>query len=146
MPMVPEAVIAMLACARIGAIHSVIFGGFSAEALVDRINDAEAKLVITADGGWRRGQKVELKRNVDEALKRTPSVEKCLVLRRAGTKVEMRQGRDVWWDELIVRTKRRLSRRAARRRASALHPLHLGHDRQAQGRRAHDRRLPARTP
>src|SRR5438445_5122287 len=74
MPLVPEAAIAMLACARIGAIHSVIFGGFSAEALIDRINDAEAKLVITADAGWRRGQKVDLKRNVDEALKRTPSV------------------------------------------------------------------------
>jgi acetyl-CoA synthetase len=101
MPLVPEAAIAMLACARIGAIHSVIFGGFSAEALVDRINDAEAKLVITADGGWRRGQRVELKRNVDEALKRTPSVEKCLVLNRIGEKVEMRHGRDVWWDELV---------------------------------------------
>src|SRR6202166_26698 len=80
MPMVPEAAIAMLACARIGAIHSVIFGGFSAEALVDRINDAEAKVVITADGGWRRGQAVALKHNVDEALERTSSVEKCLVL------------------------------------------------------------------
>ena len=101
MPLVPEAVIAMLACARIGAIHSVIFGGFSAEALVDRINDAEAKLVITADGGWRRGSIVELKENVDEALKRCPTVTKCLVLRRTGNKVEMRQGRDIWWDELI---------------------------------------------
>ena len=101
MPLVPEAAIAMLACARIGAIHSVIFGGFSAEALVDRINDAEAKLVITADAGWRRGQKVDLKRNVDEALKRTPSVEKCLVLRRVGEPVEMHKGRDIWWDELV---------------------------------------------
>ena len=101
MPMVPEAAIAMLACARIGAIHSVIFGGFSSEALIDRINDAEAKVVITADGGWRRGQKVPLKHNVDEALKRTPSVEKCLVLNRLGDKVEMRHGRDVWWDELV---------------------------------------------
>jgi len=103
MPLVPEAAIAMLACARIGAIHSVIFGGFSSEALVDRINDAEAKLVITADAGWRRGQKVELKRAVDEALKRTPSVTKCLVLNRVGEKVEMRHGRDVWWDELVPR-------------------------------------------
>jgi acetyl-CoA synthetase len=101
MPLVPEAAIAMLACARIGAIHSVIFGGFSAEALVDRINDAEAKLVITADAGWRRGQKVDLKRNVDEALKRTPCVRKCLVLRRVGEPVEMRKGRDIWWDELV---------------------------------------------
>ena len=84
MPLVPEAAIAMLACARIGAIHSVIFGGFSAEALVDRINDAEAKLVITADAGWRRGQKIDLKRSVDEALERCPTVEKCLVLKRVG--------------------------------------------------------------
>jgi len=103
MPLVPEAAIAMLACARIGAIHSVIFGGFSAEALVDRINDAEAKLVITADAGWRRGQKVELKRSVDEALKRTPSVTKCLVLNRVGEKIDMRHGRDVWWDEIVPR-------------------------------------------
>jgi acetyl-CoA synthetase len=101
MPLVPEAVIAMLACARIGAIHSVIFGGFSAEALVDRINDAEAKLVITADGGWRRGSIVDLKDNVDQALKRCPTVEKCIVLKRTGNKIEMHQGRDVWWDELV---------------------------------------------
>src|SRR6202040_847345 len=106
MPMVPEAMIAMLACARIGAIHSVIFGGFSAEALVDRINDAEAKVVITADGGWRRGQKVALKQHVDEALKRTPSVQKCLVLNRLGDKVEMRNGRDVWWDDLVPKQSR----------------------------------------
>ena len=77
MPLVPEAAIAMLACARIGAIHSVIFGGFSAEALVDRINDAEAKLVMTTDAGWRRGQKIDLKENVDLALKRCPSVKSC---------------------------------------------------------------------
>jgi acetyl-CoA synthetase len=102
MPLVPEAMIAMLACARIGAIHSVIFGGFSAEALVDRINDAEAKVCITADAGWRRGQQVPLKPNVDEALKRCPSVVHCVVLRRTGAKVEMRKGRDVWWDELVA--------------------------------------------
>ncbi len=101
MPLVPEAAIAMLACARIGAIHSVVFGGFSSEALADRINDAEAKVCITADGGWRRGQVVELKQNVDEALKKTPSIEKVLVLKRVGNKVEMRKGRDVWWDELV---------------------------------------------
>ncbi len=80
MPLVPEAAIAMLACARIGAIHSVVFGGFSAEALADRINDAEAKVCITADGGWRRGAHVELKRNVDEALQQAPSIEKVIVL------------------------------------------------------------------
>ncbi|HZO83333.1 MAG TPA: acetate--CoA ligase [Candidatus Binataceae bacterium] len=101
MPLVPEAAIAMLACARIGAVHSVIFGGFSSEALVDRINDAEAKLCITADGGWRRGQQVPLKHNVDEALKRCPSVRHCLVVRRTGSKVEMRKDRDLWWDALV---------------------------------------------
>ncbi|HJU29645.1 MAG TPA: AMP-binding protein, partial [Candidatus Binataceae bacterium] len=101
MPLVPEAAIAMLACARIGAIHSVIFGGFSAEALIDRINDAEAKLVITADAGWRRGQKVDLKTNVDEALERCPSVQKCVVLKRVGEKIEMRAGRDLWWHDLV---------------------------------------------
>ena len=101
MPLVPEAAIAMLACARIGAIHSVVFGGFSSEALADRINDAEAKVCITADGGWRRGQVVELKQNVDEALKKCPTIEKVIVLKRVGNKVEMRKGRDVWWDELV---------------------------------------------
>ncbi len=103
MPLVPEAAIAMLACARIGAIHSVVFGGFSAEALADRINDAEAKVCITADAGWRRGAQVELKNNVDEALKRCPSVRKVIVLKRVGNKVEMRRGRDEWWDEIVPR-------------------------------------------
>jgi acetyl-CoA synthetase len=102
MPLVPEAAIAMLACARIGATHSVIFGGFSAEALIDRINDAEAKLVITADAGWRRGQKIDLKGNVDLALKRSPSVRHCLVVRRTGDRVEMHDGRDVWWHDLVA--------------------------------------------
>ncbi len=89
MPLVPEAAIAMLACARIGAIHSVIFGGFSAEALVDRINDAEAKLVITADAGWRRGQKIDLKRNVDEALEALPFGQQM-----PGAQSRRRTGRD----------------------------------------------------
>jgi acetyl-CoA synthetase len=101
LPLVPEAAIAMLACARIGAIHSVVFGGFSSEALADRINDAEAKVCITADGGWRRGQIVELKKNVDEALKKCTSVQKVVVLKRVGNKIEMRKGRDLWWDELV---------------------------------------------
>src|SRR5260370_17975840 len=98
MPVVPEAAIAMLGWARIGAIHSVVFGGFSSEALADRINDAEAKVCITADGGWCRGQVVELKQNVDEALKKTPSIEKELELKLVGTKVEKRKGRYGWWD------------------------------------------------
>jgi len=101
MPLVPEAAIAMLACARIGAIHSVVFGGFSSEALADRINDAEAKVCITADGGWRRGQVVELKKNVDEAVKKCPSIQKVIVLKRVGNKIEMTSGRDLWWHELV---------------------------------------------
>ena len=106
MPMIPELPIAMLACARLGAPHTVIFGGFSAEALSGRINDAEAKLVITADGGWRRGKPGELKPAVDEALAETPSVEHVLVVRRLGdqaTKCVMEDGRDVWWDEIVDR-------------------------------------------
>ena len=99
LPMVPEAVIAMLACARIGAIHTVVFGGFSPESLKDRINDCEAKLVITADGGWRRGKVVPLKAAVDEAIERTPTVQTVLVLKRCGNDVTMKSGRDIWWHE-----------------------------------------------
>jgi acetyl-CoA synthetase len=101
LPMVPEAAIAMLACARIGAPHSVVFGGFSAEALRSRIDDAEAKLVITADGGYRRGAPAALKPAVDEAVKSTPTVEKVLVVRRTGQDVEWNPGRDVWWHEVL---------------------------------------------
>jgi acetyl-CoA synthetase len=102
MPMVPELPVAMLACARIGAIHSVIFGGFSAEAIADRNNDAQAKLVITADGGWRRGKLLTLKQTVDEALAKSPTVEHCVVLRRAGNDTKMHSGRDLWWHELTA--------------------------------------------
>jgi acetyl-CoA synthetase len=102
MPMVPELPIAMLACARIGAAHSVIFGGFSADALKDRINDSQAKLVVTADGGYRRGGIVPLKVNVDEALKFTPSAQNVVVLRRTGSEVQMVSGRDWWWSELMA--------------------------------------------
>jgi acetyl-CoA synthetase len=102
MPMVPELPIAMLACARIGATHSIIFGGFSAEAVSDRNNDAQARLVITADGGWRRGKIVPLKQNVDAALARSPTVEKCIVFNRCNQPVEMQPGRDLWWHELMA--------------------------------------------
>jgi acetyl-CoA synthetase len=101
MPLIPELAIAMLACARIGATHSIIFGGFSADALKDRINDAGCKLVVTADGGYRRGAEVRLKPAVDEALKSTPSVENCIVVRRTGTKINMQPGRDHRWHELM---------------------------------------------
>src|SRR6185437_14887294 len=102
MPMVPELAIAMLACARIGAVHSVIFGGFSSEAIADRNNDAKAKLVITADAGWRRGSQVPLKQNVDAALAKSPTVEKCVVFNRCDQTVEMKPGRDLWWHELMA--------------------------------------------
>jgi acetyl-CoA synthetase len=101
MPLVPEAAIAMLACARMGAVHSVVFGGFSAEALRDRINDAQAAMVITADGGWRRGQIVPLKENVDAALKSCPTVKEVIVLERTKHGVPMKGGRDHWWHEAI---------------------------------------------
>ncbi|HLM57560.1 MAG TPA: acetate--CoA ligase [Pyrinomonadaceae bacterium] len=103
MPLVPELAVAMLACARIGATHSVIFGGFAAQAIVDRVNDAGCKVVVTADGGWRRGSEVKLKPAVDEAVRQTPSVEACVVLRRTGSPVEMVEGRDHWWHELMER-------------------------------------------
>ncbi len=103
LPMVPELAVAMLSCARIGAVHSVVFGGFSAEALRDRINDSQSKLLVTADGGWRRGATVPLKRNADEALAGTPSVEKVVVFRRIGTDAPpMKPGRDLWWHELLA--------------------------------------------
>lgn len=101
MPLIPELAIAMLACARIGAVHSVVFGGFSAEAIADRNNDASAKLMITADGGWRRGKHVPLKENTDAALEKSPSVEKCIVVRRVGIETPMKEGRDFWWHELM---------------------------------------------
>ena len=101
MPMVPEAAIGMLACARLGAIHTVIFGGFSSEAIKDRVNDCQAKVILTADGGWRRGKIVELKTNVDRAVGSTPSVQHVVVLKRTGNAVTMTEGRDRWWHELV---------------------------------------------
>jgi acetyl-CoA synthetase len=104
MPMIPELPIAMLACARIGAPHTVIFGGFSAEALRDRINDSQSSLLITADGGWRRGNVVPLKDIADEAAQLTPTLRHMLVVRRVGEAraVQMAAGRDVWWHEALA--------------------------------------------
>ena len=99
--MVPELPIAMLACARIGAPHSVVFGGFSADALRDRINDAEAKVLITADGAWRRGQVVPLKANADEALQECPTIDHVITLRRCGNEHAFVEGRDVWYHDLV---------------------------------------------
>jgi acetyl-CoA synthetase len=114
LPMIPEAVIAMLACARIGAPHSVVFGGFSADALRTRISDAQAKVVVTADGGYRRGAATPLKPAVDEAISGESTVEKVLVVRRTGTEVAWDDNRDVWWHEALAS-------------ADATHPV-VGHD------------------
>ncbi len=102
LPQVPEAAVAMLACARLGAAHSVVFGGFSSGAIVDRIEDAQSSFVITADGGYRRGAAVPLKKNVDEALTKTGRVKTVVVLRRTNEPVEMQSGRDVWWDDAVA--------------------------------------------
>jgi acetyl-CoA synthetase len=101
LPMIPELPVAMLACARIGAAHSVVFGGFSSSALVDRINDAEAKVLVTADGGWRRGAAVPLKANADTAVADTPTIEHVVVVQRTGEDVPMVEGRDVWYHDLV---------------------------------------------
>ncbi len=103
MPMIPETIVAMLACARLGAPHSVIFGGFSAEALAGRILDADARIVITADGGYRRGAASPLKPNVDQAVAQCPDVRSVLVVRRTGQEVDWHGGRDVWWHDIVDR-------------------------------------------
>ena len=101
LPMIPEAAVAMLACARLGAPHTVVFGGFSSDALATRILDCDVQVVITADGGWRKGKASALKPAVDEALKRCPDVRSVLVVRRTGQDTAMREGRDVWWHEAV---------------------------------------------
>lgn len=102
LPMIPELPIAMLACARIGAVHNVVFGGFSAAALRDRINDIGAKILITADGGFRKGRIVGLKESADSALDGAPSIERVIVAKRTGERVNMQPGRDLWWHELMA--------------------------------------------
>jgi len=101
LPMIPELPIAMLACAKIGAVHSVVFSGFSSTAFRDRLNDCEAKLVITCDSFYRRGKKVPLKIQTDEALKESPSVKNCIVYKRTGDEIPWTNGRDIWWDDIV---------------------------------------------
>ncbi len=121
MGMVPELAIALLACARIGAVHSVIFGGFAANALVDRINDAQSVAVVTQDAAWRRGNQVPLKATVDEALPKCPSIKKVVVLRRAGAEIAMQAGRDLWWHDEMERA----APHCAAEPLDAEHPLYI---------------------
>ena len=121
MPLVPELAIAMLACSRIGAPHTVIFGGFSAEAIADRANDCGVKLIVTADGGYRRGREIKLKNTVDQALAETPTVEKVIVYRRTGSEVEMTEGRDVWWHNAV----KDMPCEFAPRELDSEHPLYI---------------------
>jgi acetyl-CoA synthetase len=130
MGMLPETVIAMLACARLGATHSVVFGGFSAEALRDRINDCKAKVLLTQDAAWRRGGVVQLKKMADQALEETPTIEKVVVYRRIGDSrapVTMKEGRDVWWDDLLARPASKASLELAKTPPAfdAEHPLFI---------------------
>ena len=102
LPRVPEQIIAMLACAKIGAVHSVVYGGFSVEALAERIEDAQSRVLITADGGWLRGKTVSLKDIADEAIARQPTIESCIVVNRTGQEIFMEAGRDYWYDDLMA--------------------------------------------
>ena len=142
--MIPEVAVAMLACARIGAPHNVVFGGFSPEAVKERMQFSDAKALITVDAARRKGKTAEIKPAVDAFLGEVPSIETVVVVRNTGADVEMTEGRDVYYDEAIEAADAECARRAARRRAPALHPLLLGLDREAEGDPAHHRRLPDR--
>ena len=145
MPMIPETVVAMLACARIGAPHTVVFGGFSADALAGRILDCDARVVITADGGYRRGAASPLKPAVDDAVKSTPDVRQrcwwCVAPARTSSGTT---SRDVWWHDIVDKQSTEHTPEAF----DSEHPLYVmytsGTHRQAQGHPAHDRRLPGR--
>ena len=143
LPMIPEAVVSMLACARLGAMHSVVFGGFSPSALKARIEDAECKLLITSDGQYRRGKPAPMKENTDEAVAQTPRRSStCSSSSAPRPRCPWTEGRDVWWHDVVDKQSDEHEPRGLRRRAPAVHPLHLGHHREAEGHPAHLRRLP----
>ena len=141
MPMVPEAVAAMLGCARIGAIHNVVFGGFSPESVRERMEFSEAKALVTADATLRRGDPLPMKEKVDDIAEKLDSLEHIIVLDRCGTDPPMTEGRDVFWQEAVEDADPECEPEPMDAEDSALHPLHLGLDRQAQGHPPHDRRL-----
>ncbi len=121
MPLIPELAIAMLACSRIGAVHSVIFGGFSSHAIVDRVNDAKAKIIVTADGGYRRGAVIPLKDNVDHAVRQSPTIETVIVVKRVGEDTTLREGKEFWWDDLM----RDVSAECPPEKLDSEHPLFI---------------------
>ena len=140
LPMTPEAAVAMLACARLGAIHSVVFGGFSAQSVAERVKDCEAKVIVTADGSYRRGADVSLKQNVDEALQtRTPTgagdanPAQVIVLRRANNEIHIQEGRDVWWHRELEYVDTNCPAREVGQRASAVHSVHQRQHGQTEG-------------
>jgi len=141
LPMIPEAAYAMLACARIGAIHSVVFAGFSPDSLAQRISDCQSKIVITADEGLRGGKKVPLKVNVDAAIAKSGGVDWVVVVKRTGAKVDMNPSRDFWFHEAAAMVTTECPCEHMHAGGSAVHPLYVGLDRPAQGRAAHFRRL-----
>ncbi len=144
LPMLPETVAAMLGCARIGAIHNVVFGGFSAESVKERMQFSDAKALVTADATLRRGQPIPMKEAVDAVAGEISTLEHIVVVDRCGTGPPMTEGRDRFWHELLAGSRRRVRAGADGRRGPALHPLHLGLDREAEGHPAHHRRLPDR--
>ncbi len=141
LPMVVEGAVALLACARIGAIHSVVFGGFSPNSLANRIQDCNSVALITADEGRRGGRKVALKANADEALKTCPTIKNVIVVKVTGGDVAMQPGRDVWYEAVTASRLARACGGGNAGRGPALHPLYLRFHGQAQGRAAHHRRL-----
>ena len=141
LPMIVEAAYAMLACARIGAVHSVVFGGFSPDSIAGRIEDCTSTVIVTADEGLRGGRKIPLKANIDAACDKAGGVTSVIVVKRTGAPVAMKAGRDVYYDDVAKIGSGRLPLRGDERGGSAVHSLHLGLDRQAEGRAAHHRRL-----
>ena len=141
MPMIPEIAVAMLACARIGAVHSIIFGGFSSSALVDRINDAEAKLVITADGCYRRGQVINLKENVDEAMTNCPTIENVVVVKRTERKSICITGATTGIDELMQCVDDVCPAEQLDSEHPLVHSLYKRYNRQAERYFTHNRRI-----
>ena len=146
LPMIPEAAYAMLACARIGAVHSVVFGGFSPDSLAGRISDCQSTVVITADEGVRGGSKIPLKANTDAACDKAGGVHTVIVIKRTGAEVEMKPRRDVYYDDVVTTVEADCPLRGDECGGSALHPLHVRLDGKTQGRAAYHRRLSRCSP